>query len=109
MDETHCKALSLQCSSSLSLSPSLPLSLLVCDFMYNYLHNYSSLHPTVSGGLFLSLWYLLSFFFFFLSETHAHADIIVPAPPLILPPFRLVVRLVLSLSFVSSASEAGLF
>lgn len=60
-------------------SSALSLSLQVCDFMYNYLHNYSSLHPTVSGGLFLSLWYLLSFFFL-KPDTSAHADITVLAP-----------------------------
>lgn len=67
-DETHCKALSLQCSSSLPLS--LPRSLQVCDFMYNYLHNYSSLRPTVSGGLFLSRWYRLSLFSWTHIRTH---------------------------------------
>lgn len=88
MDETHCRALSLQCSSSFSLS------LQVCDFMYNYLHNYSSLHPTVSGGLFLSLWYLLSFFFFFLE----HTPVLAPSRPCLL--FAPVLRLVSSLSLV---------
>lgn len=92
-DETRCKALSLQCSSS--LPPSLPLSLQVCDFMYNYLHNYSSLHPTVSGGLFLSRWYRLSFF---LQHICAHTDSTSSSActVLILPPFWLMLGLVLS-------------
>lgn len=47
-------------------SSTLSLSHQVFDFMYNYLHNYSSHHPTVSGGLFLCLWCRLSFIF----QTH---------------------------------------
>lgn len=78
---------------SSALPPS--LSLQVCDFMYNYLHNYSSLHPTVSGGLFLSLWYLLSFFLFFLNT---HKPVLAPSRPCLL--FATVLRLVLSLSLV---------
>lgn len=103
-DETRCKALSLQCSSSLPLS--LPLSLQVCDFMYNYLHNYSSLHPTVSGGLFLSHWYCLSFFSWtHMRSTSACTILILPSfPPdvrtRLVPPFFL---------FVLSPSDAGLF
>lgn len=41
----------MKITARLSPSSALALSIQVCDFMYNYLHNYSSLHPTVSGGL----------------------------------------------------------
>lgn len=90
----------LFCSSALPRSPppslSLPLSLQVCDFMHNYLDNYSSLHPTVSGGLLLSGVSSLSFSF----DSRAHTQTL-HGP---------VVRLVLSLPSVSPpSSEAGLF
>lgn len=104
----------LRLTARLFPSSTLPLSLdlllshsQVCDFMYNYLHNYSSLHPTVPGGLFLSHWYRLSFFFL---NTHPHTQTVpVLAPYWFSLPFCLVLRLVLSLSFVMSLSEAGLF
>lgn len=57
--------------------------------MYNYLHNYSSLRSTVSGGLFLSLWYRLSFSSTHTSRAHRHTDTTVLAPYWFSHPFPL--------------------